>query len=379
MLLAATQDTPRLKTLLPNGATIIVERMPNARYVSVQLFLSVRSVPDKLATYGHRHLLEHLSAKGSKRDLDQRIEGIGAFLVAETLRDAMRFEVRCAAGQLEAAIDVHRELLRPVSFSADEIANERRVLRNEFALEPDSKLLSAALWRGVFGEQGLDPLGDSGSVAAATPTSLQELHRRVTAAPNVTIAVCGPIEVDRATSLARALLRDLPGKPDVPWERRAPGRPGRFEDTGAEGEARGALVGGFSEPETMWALAAALAIGAECDPAFVTYTPTLQAGLVIVGREGGFSGFGVAVDKLGPADASRLFRTGKSLGARWISGYLERPSGCAYLRGLLLSQAIGARPEAMLENLTRMDPSEFARGLKMLQRDQAAVGIGVRR
>src|SRR5688500_3617518 len=104
LLAAATQDeSPRLRTVLPNGAIILAERMPSAPTVSVQLFASSKRVPETAETHGRRHLLEHILAKGPKKNLDTRLESSGAFLEAFTHRDAMQLGVTCGPGRLNMA------------------------------------------------------------------------------------------------------------------------------------------------------------------------------------------------------------------------------------------------------------------------------------
>src|SRR5688500_7954220 len=89
LLQVPIQQPPRLRTVLPSGAIVLVERMPAATSLSVQLFASARAVPESKQTHGWRHLLEHLVARGPKGDIDARLESQGAFMRARTLRDAM--------------------------------------------------------------------------------------------------------------------------------------------------------------------------------------------------------------------------------------------------------------------------------------------------
>src|SRR5437763_1308721 len=87
-LLSSQVQPPRLRTVLPNQATILVEPVANAHMISLQLWASSRGVEERAETHGLRHLLEHILALGPKRDIDQRLESVGGSLRAKTFRDA---------------------------------------------------------------------------------------------------------------------------------------------------------------------------------------------------------------------------------------------------------------------------------------------------
>jgi len=72
LLFSPPQQPPRLRTLLDNGAVVLVEPVPSAT-ISVQLFASSKYAPETAASHGYRHLLEHLIARGDGT-LDRRLE-----------------------------------------------------------------------------------------------------------------------------------------------------------------------------------------------------------------------------------------------------------------------------------------------------------------
>ena len=118
-------DQPqRLRTILPSGGVILVERVPRSANVSLQLFAGTRGIE---ADRGQRHLLEHLVARGSKQDLDSRLEAEGAFLRPQTLRDAMVFEVLLPPGKLKLGLSALRDIVRARVFSKERIAKEIRI------------------------------------------------------------------------------------------------------------------------------------------------------------------------------------------------------------------------------------------------------------
>lgn len=375
LALLQTQDQPpRLRTILENNSIVLVEPMPAEPVISVQLFASAKYVPETEGTHGYRHLLEHLLARGDG-SLDRTLETKACFLDAHTLRDAMQIEVTVGPNQLKVAFDTLGTLLRPPHFTQAQIDRELRVMRDELAMVDGPLLLSGAAWRAAYGDSGLDPLGTFDSMYRATPEQLEDVYARQFAGDSLVIAIAGPVDIDKATGMAKALLAPIPKghfpKSAVP---RA-GKPGRADADGF-GECRGAIVPSFDTPQTASALAAALAIGSELTGCFVTYTPSVQPGLVLVGRTGSNSGVGFYVDGLGSGAA--LYARGKTMAREWVLRQLRSASGVAYLRGLLLCEGEIYRPESMLKQIDAMTPKEFEEGIAAFKADRGAIAVGIR-
>ncbi len=375
--LLATQvpvgQPPRLRTSLSNGAIVQVERMPNANSLSVQLFVASRNTPETPATNGRRHLLEHLVARGTHGDLDQRLESVGAFLNAHTLRDATQFEVTLPAGQLKLGLAALQETMHMPEVTQDVIKHEAIVLGQESALrEPEDKL-SAAAWSAAYGDDGLDAFGNLDVIRSTTPADLVELHRRMYIGSNLVISIAGDVDLDAATKLAADILKVIPaGETRLPSSRKSA--------TSAEvtlpgsGEARGAAVPGFLSPKSAWVLAAGLSVAATIPNCFVTYTPTSRNGLVIVGQTDG-NRIGSAFDS---AKANELVAHGRRLARRWVERQLQDPTAVASLRGMLLVQSLGLKPEVMLENIDAMQPYQFEEGLDAFRHGAGVIVGGTR-
>jgi predicted Zn-dependent peptidase len=357
LALGVSQETPRLRTILPSGSVVFVENMPQAKSVTVTLVASSRGVREAPETHGWRHLLEHLLVKGPGKDLEARLESQGMAVVAETNRDTMHFSISGNPLQLQVALDGVRELLQPLRTTSEEIAREVAIVREEVALHGPAQRLSRKLWREAFGEKGLDAVGDPDVMAKATPTNLELLRKRHLATQNLVLSIAGPVDVDTTT---RAAVGILPSE-------RSPAEPESFLREGKNpapgldsgGEARGAVAPGWSEPETAALLAAALALASERERAWVTYTPSVQPGLVLVGELGSNSGFDDWLANLKEFEIDRLFETGRVLSESWLARYLQAPSGCALLRGMLYAQSLGAIPDAFLENVRALTPEQF--------------------
>ena len=372
------QDAPRLRTLLPNGTVIMVEEMPRASYVSVHLFARFDTF-EPTEQHGQRHLLEHLILRGKDGRLDTNMEKQGMFLTGHTLRDALQVEITCGPDQLQLAFDAMKEIIEVPIPAPQDIAHESAILIQELAVIEDSLKLASAGWAFSYGAEGLDPLGTVDRFQAADAERLGALQKEIFKPQNLAVVISGPVSTDLVTRQASAVFEPRAGDKPAPVPPRGKGIAGRTDTNAAFGEARGALVRSYKEPDTAWALAAGLAIATQVEDAFFIYTPTTKNGLMFAGQTGSNSGFGLIVDELDPADAAALFPVGKQLAIRWYKGQLGTPSGNSSLRGLLLAQGASNKPEVLLENLNEMTWQDFLKGLGKYKQSSAVAVVGNRR
>ena len=365
------ERAPRLRTILPNGATVLVERVPNATRLYTRLFLSARGAEDTPATHGLRHLLEHLLATGRDGRLDERLEREGAFLGPQTLRDAVEFDCDAPSGKLDLALGALGEMLRLRPLTQEAIGREVGVVRQEGALQSPSARLSTAAWRVAYGDAALAPFGDPEAMRRTTPAAMAELHRRLCAGPNLVIVVAGDVDLDKATAAAASVVRAAP-RLEARFSVRPEGKGGEAEAE-AYGEARALPVPAYDSPRTVAALAAALALASGVETAFVTYTPSGRPGLVIVGQTGENSGLGAKIDG---ANAASLWRRGRLLARLWLQRQTADPSANASLRGLLLAQSPDYSPNGMRETIDKLTFPQFEAALAALKGPGAIRVVG---
>lgn len=363
---------PRLRTILPNGATILVIRRPGAQAVWVRLLLAARGGEDTPATHGRRHLLEHLVAVGTDGTLDRRLETEGAILRAQTLRDATEIAVDAPANKLDLALSAIGEMLRLRPLKTEDVAREAGILRQEAALQEIPTRLSSAAWRVAYGDKGLDPFGDLTAIRAATPAAIAALHQTLTAGPNLVLVVSGDVDLDKATAKATAILRAAP-KIERPWTTRGEAKPGRDDSVQGYSEARALPVPAYDDVRTVAALAAALAYASEVPGTFVAYTPSGRPGMVVVGRSGESEGLGTYIDR---ADPASLYERAQLLVRRWLRRQMDDPGSDASLRGLLLAQSTGYSPDAMQEAIDKMTFSDFKAAFDAFRGDRAITVTG---
>jgi predicted Zn-dependent peptidase len=356
---------PRLRTILGNGAVVLIERDASSKQLSVQLFVSAQDSPETPSTHGLRHLMEHLEAPGRDGTLDRRVEARGGFITAQTLRDATVFSLSLRPSDLEFGLRSMSEIMELGPVGHDDISREAAIIRQEQALERSPEKLSEAAWEAAYGDQGLDPSGNPDVIAAATPEQVAKLHRDSFQGRNLVLVIKGDVDLDAATAAGSEILKSSPSGPPPVFKMRE-GHAGKASADTA-GEARGALVTDFNSVQTAARLAAALGIASELEGAFVTYTPSQRGGLILIGISGGAQDLAQRIDKIVPA---RIEAIGRTLALRWVDRQIGSASN-GFMRGLLLVQGAGVQPETMIQNLKDMRSDDFAKGFQAFRSPNA--------
>ncbi len=207
------------RTVLPNGLTVLSERLPSVRSVAFGSWVRAASVHEPRERMGVSHLLEHMVFKGttrrSAREIALALEELGGSLDAYTSREHTSFQARVLDEHLEQAADVVHDLVfRPVLRPGD-LDLERNVVLEEISMVDDTpddlvfELHNETLW----GDHpyGYSILGTRESVGALGVTELRELHERAYHPEQLVVAAAGNVEHDR---LLDALQRT--GWADVP-------------------------------------------------------------------------------------------------------------------------------------------------------------------
>jgi hypothetical protein len=281
-LLAQIEQSPRLKSTLPNGAQIYIERLATPGRASVALAVSTAGMEFKTSEHGWVHLVEHLVARG-KGDMDRKLESQGMMLSATTTRDGSLFQISGRPDQMAFAIQCLRELADPLVVTEDDIKREIGILREEYAIRSDSDFMTEAAWIGVLGNEGGGPFGNLESMAAATPANVAATHDRLFAGGSVAVAVTGDVDValtgQRLTEVFGNLAKSDPA-PDP--KREALTEFGADGVASASGAVRGVVIQGVDDLRGAAALMAAVGFAADANGAKPVYTFSTWPGLVFV-------------------------------------------------------------------------------------------------
>ena len=203
-------------TTLDEGLTVVTERMPDVRSVSIGFWVGTGSVDEAPAQSGASHFLEHLLFKGTAdpdapASIAEAVDAVGGDMNAFTTKEYTAFYVRLLADDLDLGLDIISDIIWSPAFRPDEFESERQVILEEILMHADEPadlvhdVLAGALFPGH--PLGREVLGEEATVAAMTRRGRGRLSRR-------------PLPAGQRRGRRRRRPRPRPG-------RRRTGRPAR--------------------------------------------------------------------------------------------------------------------------------------------------------
>jgi predicted Zn-dependent peptidase len=214
---ASTEDIR--ETRLANGIRIVTERMPEARSVSLGVWVGVggRDEPAELA--GASHFLEHLVFKGtstrSARQIAEAVDAVGGEMNAFTNREHTAYYTRLPAAQADLGVAILGDVLTDPAFRPPEVEAERHVILEEILMNLDvpedhvHTLLAEALFPGH--PLGREVLGTRETVEAATRDEIADFFAHWYRPRNLVVVAAGQLEHDRVVDALGPTLGVLDG------------------------------------------------------------------------------------------------------------------------------------------------------------------------
>jgi predicted Zn-dependent peptidase len=229
MTSAAPSEEEVRETRLANGIRLVTERMPEARSVSLGVWVGVggRDEPGELA--GASHFLEHLLFKGtttrSARQIAEAVDAVGGEMNAFTNREHTAYYTRLPAACVDLGVEILGDVLTDPAFRPHEVEAERHVILEEILMNLDipedhvHTLLAEALFPGH--PLGREVLGTRATVEAATRDQIADFFGRWYLPRNLVVVAAGAVDHERLAdafsgSLGRVSggerpVRDVPG------------------------------------------------------------------------------------------------------------------------------------------------------------------------
>ena len=200
-------DTPAdgfRRTVLPNGLTVLSERMPGVRSVAFGAWVRAASLHESRDKMGVSHLLEHMvfkgTAKRSAKQIALELEALGGSLDAYTSREHTVYQARVLDEHLDIAADVIGDFVFRPSLRKKDLELERKVVLEEIAMVEDTpddlvyEVHNEALW-GPH-PYGYSILGTRDSVSALGVDDLRALHARAYHPSQLIVAASGNVGHD---------------------------------------------------------------------------------------------------------------------------------------------------------------------------------------
>ncbi|MER3428637.1 MAG: peptidase M16 [Pyrinomonas sp.] len=216
------------KTCLPNGVTVLTERMPGLRSATIGVWIRRGSRHEPAELNGICHFIEHAVFKGTERRtaLDIAIESdrLGGHLDAYTTHELTGFSMKVVDAAIGQALDLLADIVARPRFDPDDLAVEQRVILEEIKMVEDTpEELLAELFNAAF-----FPNHSLGRPIEGTPATVSSFDRERTiafhqqgyATHNIVVAAAGNVEHEALVELVdRAFAAHSMATPPVAYEK----------------------------------------------------------------------------------------------------------------------------------------------------------------
>lgn len=194
---------------LPNGLTIVGQRMPGVESVAVSFHVRTGSRDEQEELAGVSHFLEHMMFKGTDRrsaiDISREFERMGAEFNAYTSHQRTVYYARVLRDKLPDALDVLADMMRP-KLDEGEFTMEKGVIIEEIARSEDQPTheLFHDLFTTFFSPHplGNSVLGTAESITAMPVEGMRAYHAHRYSPDNMVLGVAGNFEWDELLRLA---------------------------------------------------------------------------------------------------------------------------------------------------------------------------------
>ncbi|HOV15553.1 MAG TPA: pitrilysin family protein, partial [Spirochaetota bacterium] len=195
------------KIKLNNGVTILLERLPYFKSVTLGFFLKKGSRDENDNERGYAHFCEHMLFKGTtkhKKDAIAEIfDEMGGYINAYTTNELVVVYNKVPYFNLESTIDLIYQIYSDSLFDTEEVELERDVILNEInsTLEDPQDKVSEDFMSNLFPNQGLGHpiIGSTNSINESTRDGLYNFYNKMFTGEDLIIAISGNIDIDAVT------------------------------------------------------------------------------------------------------------------------------------------------------------------------------------
>ncbi len=215
----------KVKKVLDNGLTVVVQESYGAPVTSVQVWVKAGSADEKEEEAGIAHLIEHMMFKGTEKrgvgETARDVEKLGGDLNAFTSYDQTVYYVTLASRFSADAVEILSDLVLHPAFDGEELDREREVVLEEIRRSKDNPLSRA--FKYCFAEAyhvhpyGRPVIGYEKTVRDFDRDDLFAFYERYYTAPNMTVVITGDVQADRILEQAEQYFGEAPSRkaPDM--------------------------------------------------------------------------------------------------------------------------------------------------------------------
>ena len=201
-------------TRLENGLTILTDKMPDVRSVTLGFFFRKGSRHEPNELNGISHFIEHAVFKGTEKRTALQIaietDRLGGNLDAFTMHEETGFAIKIVDNQLEKAFDLLADMLTNPRFDEKELKREQRVIIEEIKMTEDSPedFLGELFSEKLFPNHplGLSIAGTPKTVRAFNGEATRKFHGEMFNSSNLIITAAGNVEHAQIVDLAEGFF-----------------------------------------------------------------------------------------------------------------------------------------------------------------------------
>ncbi|CAN5427974.1 pitrilysin family protein [soil metagenome] len=189
-------------TRFENGLTILTDKMPDVRSVTLGFFFRIGARHEPAELNGISHFIEHAVFKGTKNRSALQIaietDRLGGNLDAFTMHEETGFAIKVVDQELPKAFDLLADLLVNPTFDERELKREQKVIIEEIKMTDDSPedYLGELFIEKLFPNHplGLSIAGTPKTVKTFNREIINKFHEEVFCPSNLIIAAAGNLE-----------------------------------------------------------------------------------------------------------------------------------------------------------------------------------------
>lgn len=266
---------PVVRTILPNGLTVLVRRDRSAPVVAVVTYVKAGYFDETDAQVGIAHVLEHMYFKGTPTrgvgEIAKETMASGGYLNAHTIYDHTSYYTVLPASRLAEGLAVQSDAYANSVIDAGELSRELEVIIQEARRKTDnpSALATESLYALLYDRQRIRRwrIGEPERLRAFTRDDVLAFYRTYYQPSNTILSIVGDVDPDATLALVETYYGGLASSPIErdrgPAEVGAPGQRYR-EWSGDIAQAQlvfGWRTGGTLDPDTPLLDVAAAALG----------------------------------------------------------------------------------------------------------------------
>jgi len=216
-----TLGAPVVRTVLPNGLTVLVRRDRSAPVVAVVTYVKAGYFDETDAQVGIAHVLEHMYFKGTPTrgvgEIAKETMASGGYLNAHTIYDHTSYYTVLPASRLAEGLAVQSDAYANSVIDAGELARELEVIIQEVRRKTDNPpaLATESLYALLFDQHRIRRwrIGEPDRLRSLTREDVRGFYRTYYHPGNTILSIVGDVDPEATLALVETYYGALPNHP----------------------------------------------------------------------------------------------------------------------------------------------------------------------